>query len=748
MANGRNNYGFNVVGAQGLPSLISTPQIQPSRGLNIPVPAIRKERQSGRDTTRAALLGALAPSLAGAALKGLAEIPALEKFIYEAREDKPTAAEADLSGPITDPRLVELQQRRAELDKQYPSLKLPKTQTNFGNLLENILTYAPGLALGDEPGTAQAFLGTAQSARKLSDTLRATRAAAAADREKTRFTKLLELDKPFEKAITNSSILTPQGGFQPFQREVLISPNKTTAYILSRGEEAIDQVTGADGKSYVVKAGEYYINPDYVLSDEELPDPEYISVFDKDTNAQSTAVKDVIVVNGRKVPRLRVHVKDELVDYNVLRQQGKEYLVNDQDLPAPNTVNILDTNTNEAEIAYRDTVLQNGVMVPRLRINVNGKFVDINDPSLKDRNYIIAPASLATDKAVSVGGVSPALVKTFVDYSDQHQLVRKFVGVGEDTLELLYTYDKAGNTDLTSTVSGLYKIADAVKREVNSFLKIANIQDNYGFQTNAASNVFDLANQQVSLNQDGTAATQEERLANAQKLAQELKKLKTEEGKSIDSFLGMDIDSDGFVQLLADRASLVAGQIRLAYAAAAADGQTGTALSDADVTNFLISVGANQSNPKVIGGLISKVLRDSIAKVEGGPFTGFSGKTSNDKNVRNYLISVLGVSADDLNKISEEDLDEKERERLLDRIQQAMLGSTYGYANLNFQPSEDGKSIRYRSFEDIERIDRPNLFVYLDHFQPIEEESSSSENTAPSTDGPRPGDSDRRRTPQ
>ena len=229
MANGRNNYGFNVVGAQGLPSLISTPQIQPSRGLNIPVPAIRKERQSGRDTTRAALLGALAPSLAGAALKGLAEIPALEKFIYEARKDKPTAAEADLSGPISDPRLAELQQRRAELDKQYPSLKLPKTQTNFGNLLENILTYAPGLALGDEPGTAQAFLGTAQSARKLSDTLRATRAAAAADREKTRFTKLLELDKPFEKAITNSSILTPQGGFQPFQREVLISPDKTTA---------------------------------------------------------------------------------------------------------------------------------------------------------------------------------------------------------------------------------------------------------------------------------------------------------------------------------------------------------------------------------------------------------------------------------------------------------------------------------------------------------------------------------------
>ena len=99
-------------------------------------------------------------------MKGLAEIPALEKFIYEAREDKPTAAEADLSGPITDPRLVELQQRRAELDKQYPSLELPETKTNFGNLLENILTYAPGLALGDEPGTAQAFLGTAQSARK------------------------------------------------------------------------------------------------------------------------------------------------------------------------------------------------------------------------------------------------------------------------------------------------------------------------------------------------------------------------------------------------------------------------------------------------------------------------------------------------------------------------------------------------------------------------------------------------------
>lgn len=736
MANGKNNYGFNVVGARGLPSLVSTPQIQPSRGLNIPVPAIRKERQSGRDTTRAALLGALSPSIAGAALKGLAQLPGLKNFIYEESKkstgDKSTPAEVDLSGPITDPRLAELQQRRAELDRQYPSLELPETKTNFGNLLENILTYAPGLALGDELGTAQAFLGTAQSARKLSDTLRTTRAAAAADREKTRFTKLLELDQPFERAITNSSILTPQGNFQPFQREVLISPNKTTAYVLSRGEEAIDQVTSADGKSYVVPKGEYYINPEYVLSDDELPDPTFISVFEETTNAQADAIQDVIMVNGRKTPRLRVAVGDEYIDSNVLRQQGKNYLVKDQGLPDPDEVSLLNTKTGLYEIGHIDTILVDGVKRQRISVTVDGKRVDIDDPSLEDRNYVISNIRAESNKVES-GRNTTALLKTFIDHSAQSDLVRTFVTVGENSLALLKKYDSEGKPDLTSTVGGVYGFLNGINREVSSFFRIADIRKNYGFQTKSASRVYDLSNRQAQLNEQATVLAEsegatageietnrKERVANAEELARELRNLKTDkEVGPLSNFFGVDMNSTEFVDVIADRASLVASQIRLAYAAAAADGQTGTALSDADVTNFLISVGANQSDPKVIGRLISRMLRDSMAKVESGPFADFAGKTSNDRSFRNYLISVLGVSEDDLNKLSEEDLEEDERKGIFNSIEQQMQAKTVGYSNRNFQLSPDGKSVRYDSFEDKRKREREDLFRYLNYFDPI-----------------------------
>jgi hypothetical protein len=296
----------------------------------------------------------------------------------------------------------------------------------------------------------------------------------------------------------------------------------------------------------------------------------------------------------------------------------------------------------------------------------------------------------------------------------------------------LEEYEKESKPDLTSAVGSVYGFLNGINREVSSFFRIADIRKNYGFQTTAASRVYELSNKQAELNNQATVlvsrgATAEEietnrkdRVANAEQLAAALRNLKTDkEVGPLSNFFGVDMNSKEFVDVIADRASLVASQIRLAYAAAAADGQTGTALSDADVTNFLISVGANQSDPKVIGRLISRMLRDSMAKVESGPFADFAGKTSNDRSFRNYLISVLGVSEDDLNKLSEEDLEEDEREAIFNSIDQQMQSKTVGYSNRSFQLSPDGKSIQYYSFEDRRRRERADLFRMLDYFDPI-----------------------------
>ena len=664
MANGRNNYGFNVVGAQGLPSLISTPQIQPSRGLNIPVPAIRKERQSGRDTTRAALLGALAPSLAGAALKGLAEIPALEKFIYEAREDKPTAAEADLSGPITDPRLAELQQRRAELDKQYPSLELPQTKTNFGNLLENILTYAPGLALGDEPGTAKAFLGTAQSARKLSDTLRATRAAAAADREKTKFTKLLELDD-FERKITNSSVLMTDPktgavtGFQPFQREVLVSPTKERVYIQSRGDKNIDYVNVDDSPENIpVPAGQYYIKPEYVLSDADLKDPEFKPVIEQNSNDPSTArISTIIGPDGRKRRVFEViNEKGEWETLEYLQRKGENWLISksiDQATPPP-----------------------------------------------------------VGDKP------NQAVLKDFEDQIDRINTNLAFAQTALPLLELLNEADRKGVTDLKTVTGGIYKGIDRFYSELSTAMSFLGIRRNFGFETNTSSRVLDLVTRQAELNNDDTA-TEEQRKRNARALASQIQELKTEQGRPIKKLFGMDVGSDEFIDTISDRASIRAGQIRLAYAYAAAKGQTGTALSDRDVTNALISVGEEETNPYSIGHLISGLVQESIDGVDAAPFSTYKGKNSDDYEFRSYLTSVLGVSKEDFEALEKEGITPEQKEAILKSIYDQMMSATSGRSNINFKIIDD--KIGYFSFEDLLNRNFPrantSFFDLLDYFK-------------------------------
>jgi hypothetical protein len=664
MANGKNNYGFNVVGAQGLPSLVSTPQIQPSRGLNIPVPALRKERQSGRDTTRAALLGALSPSIAGAALKGLAEIPALEKFIYEAREDKPTATEVDLSGPISDPRLAELQQRRAELDKQYPSLKPPETKTNFGNLLENILTYAPGLALGDEPGTAQAFLGTAQSARKLSDTLRATRAAAAADRETTKFTKLLEL-KDFERKITNSSVLMTDPktgavtGFQPFQREVLVSPTKERVYIQSRGDKNIDYVNVDDSpENIAVPAGQYYIKEEYALSDVALKDPDTKSVIETNTNKSSMGrTSTIISPDGRKVPVFEV-------------------------------------------------------------INDKGEWETLESLQRKGENWVIS-RSIDQAKPPPVGDdVDQAVLKDFEDQIDRINTNVSFAQTAQPLLELLSEADRLGRTDLKTATGGVYKGLDRFYSELSTAMRFIGIRRNYGFETKTSSRVLDLVTRQAELNKDENV-TEEQRKRNARALASQLQELETEQGRPIKRLFGMDIGSDEFINTISDRASIRAGQIRLAYAYAAAKGQTGTALSDRDVINALVTVGAEETNPYAIGHLISGLVQESIDGVDAAPFSAYKGKNSDDYEFRAYLTSVLGVSKEEFETLRKEDTTPEQRTAALRNIYEQMMDATSGRSNINFKII-DGK-IGYFSFEDLlnqsfPRADTP-LFDLLDYFK-------------------------------
>ena len=661
MANGRGNFGFNIGGGGGgIANLVQAPKVTPVRAVQFaPTPRrqIQRDEKDPKKQILGALLGASSPFLAEAGLAGLAKIPGLEDKLY--KSEPAVRQEFGIVDPTTgtaiptDPYLAEQTKLRQRVEAALPSTKLPRQKTTLGKGLSELLTYAPALAFADEDdGSVASFISAAQSGRKLEGALDQERLKAYLARETARGQKLADVGD-FTRQVSYSAVLQDDGTFAPIKRTALISPDKSTRYVLSQGDAAVDFVIGEDGSEVPVPKGQYFIRESLTLDDTDPGKPKDVKLYD--TNSGLTGYGFVQYTQTPSGRESRILLKD-----------------------------------------------------PR---NRRGDGEQTTAESLREEfgdNWVPYDAELAQLDAREKGDAQ--LVKKFDARMDREVSTFEVANIASTIIPI--AMEAETKPELLTDAGALPGFFDRVRKEINSVYNVFNasgnpvrnvIYDSAADRQSAVSmsNLL-LAANNFSQTQSNSNATQVDIDAARDQLVSALKvvQARAKEQGATGSFIDMDLEAKGFQDLIEKRGLLAAGQLRLAYAAAAADGQTGTSLSDRDVTNFLSQLGFGDTNAKLIGKKITNFVVGRFQTFDEREFRNLSNnaRTHTDIDVRetdNYLSGTFGVSRSDLNALRDTERSQEDKEKIASKIQERIAMVTRGSAAPDFVYDRENQRIRY-----------------------------------------------------
>ena len=673
MANGRSNFGFNVTGGGGgISSLVQSPTVQPSRALSLaPTPRryVEPDEKDPKKQVLGALLGATSPFLAEAGLAGLSKITGLENLLYrpdpDVREEfgiqdpatgKPAVPEQTESQPVgySDPMAVEEAKLRRRVDRALPSYKLPRQKTLLGKGLTELLTFAPALAVaGDEDdGSISAYISAAQAGRKLEGALDEQRLKSYLDRELKRGEKLADVGD-FTRKVSYSAVLQDDGTFAPIKRSVLISPDKATRYVLSQGDSAVDFVIGEDGSEVPVPKGQYFIRETLTLDDNDPGKPEDLKLYD--TNSGMTGFGFVQFTQTPFGRESRILLKDPR------NRRGDD---------AQTTAESLRQEFGDNWIPYDSEIAE-------------------LDRRQKGDTQLIDKFNKRMDREISTFEVAN-IASTIIPIAMEAE----------------------AKPELLTDAGALPGVFDRVRKEINSVYNIMNSAgnpvDNVIYKSAedrqsavSMSNLL-LAANNFSQIQSSSNATQADidnaknQLVSALKVVQE----RAKEQGATDSFIDIDLEGAGFQDLIEKRGLLTAGQLRLAYAAAAADGQTGTSLSDRDVTNFLSQLGFGDTNAKLIGKKITNFVVGRFQTFDEREFRKLSNNARNHSDIdvretNDYLAGTFGISRSDLNALRDPNLSQEEKEDVASKIRTRIAEVSRGSATPDFVYDRENQRIRY-----------------------------------------------------
>jgi len=271
--------------------------------------------------------------------------------------------------------------------------------------------------------------------------------------------------------------------------------------------------------------------------------------------------------------------------------------------------------------------------------------------------------------------------------------------------------------------------------QVNQF----NIRDNMlalqGQETGSSVSMGKLliASNNYSQVMNTPGATDAEKEAAQQELVSALKVVQArakEQGFS-NSLTEMDLESDAFQDLIVKRGLLSAGQLRLAYAAAAADGQTGTSLSDKDVINFLEQLGFNDKNAKLVGKKLTGFVVNRLQNFDSREFRDLANNSrthtpANIQRVNNYLVGTLGVSRGDLATIADPSKSQEEKDKAVSNVFERIANTSRGTAFSDFVYDKENGRIRYKPvlerLRGRERIYNEYMNKIFPHYEITEDE--------------------------
>jgi hypothetical protein len=653
------NFGFNI-GGGGIADLVAAPKVNPIRsGQFAPTPQLRRDTKEPRKQITGALLGAASPFLAEAGIAGLAKIPGLENLLFEPKAEREekfgTVKDPDLGvmlGPS--PYMQEREKRSKQVDASLKSLPLPQQKTLLGKGLTELLSFAPALALGDDDdGSVAAFISAAQAGKKLEGALDEQRLKAYLARETKRGELKADVGD-FDSKISYSAVLQNDGSFAPVKRQVLISPDKTTRYVMSQGNPAVDFVYGEDGNEVPVPRGQYFVREELTLDDNDPGKPKDVKLFD--TNSGQIAYGTIEYIQTPQGRTSRVSLQD-----------------------------------------------------PRNRRGTN-EFT--TTASLKEEfgdNWVPYDQELADLDAREKG--DPQVFKTFEGRLDREVATFEVAGIASQIIPIAM---RAENDDrLLTDVGAAPGFLDKLRKEINAAYNIIGnsgrtvqqIIYDEGQETGSSVSMGKLliASQNYSQVMNTPGATDAEKEAAKQGLVSALKVV---QARAIDqgadnSLTALNLDSDDFQQLIVDRGMLAAGQLRLAYAAAAADGQTGTSLSDKDVINFLAQLGFGDKNAKLVGKKLTGFVVNRLQNFDSREFRDLANNSrthnpANIQRVNNYLVGTLGVGRGDLATIADPSKSQEEKDKAVSNVFERIALTSRGTAFSDFVYDKENNRIRYR----------------------------------------------------
>lgn len=662
------NYGFNI-GGGGISDLVKPIDVKPVRGMQFaPTPALRTTPQKEpKKALQGALLGAISPLLGEAAVKGLGSLPGLENILYQKAPktleelgiEKPTLGQEESKAGV-DPFLKEAKKRRTIVDAALPEGKVPRQKTLLGKALTEALTYAPAAFLDDEgEGGVAEFISTAGAGRKVRGALDEARLEAYLDRQTERGKKLADVGD-FDRKVSYSAELMKDGSFSPVKRTVLISPDKTTRYVLSAGNPQIDFILDSNGKRTPVPKGQYFVRESLTLDDNDPGKP-------KDVKLYNTTNGDI----------------------------------------AYGTVQFMQTPQG------RDSRVM--LLDPRNRDGKRQKRSAASLANSYDDNWVPYDQELADLDAREKG--DPQLVGRYEGRRDREISILEVANIAADLLPI--TIEGETNPELLADAGAIAGTLDTVGKNINALFHLfersgRSVGDILYDQSRSAQaavsmNKLLIASNDYNAVMTDSSANAQDKVAARTALTTALKQVQAnsiDEGYS-NAFTSLDLESDEFQDILEKRGMLAAGQLRLAYAAAAADGQTGTSLSDKDVANFLEQVGFGQQNAKAVGKKIASFVKGRLQTFDSGEFRKFSNNArvhdeTGITETNNELMGTFGVNQADLDALRDPQKTEEEKQAAANRIQQRISMVSRGTAYADF--TYDKENQRYRYVPVLERL--------------------------------------------
>ena len=587
------NFGFNI-GGGGIADLVAAPKVNPIRsGQFAPTPQLRRDTKKPKKQITGALLGAASPFLAEAGIEALGKIPGLGSLLYDESQqgfDPATlGTEAGTAKPVirdgtslaVDPVAQERGRLRAAVDAALPisSSMLPKKKSLLGSGLSQLLSYAPGLALGDEDdGSAAAFISAAQASKKLSSALDETKLDNYLKRQTARGTALSK-DIDLDRLITYGAYLDPETNkVVPLKRDVLVSKDGSQRYVVSQQDPKVDKYTDENGKTTVIPAGQAYINRNLSLDDADIPASQkvnFVNTNDRSERAIGTFYPAVMKPDGTRGPLFVIEDPEGgparvLEDWKTL---GKNWIL---DTPGIEKDPRLSKGKGEVGDLFSDLDLAYGAL----------------NSTLNSANVVL---QLAQD-AEEGGDSLQAFTKT-----------GQFLNKAASSLNLELDSFNRFLSDLGTSSNEIIRGRLAPKASGNVMAVFAAANNHARAYAN-----YDPNDPQATITPEMENADNQ-LIAALNRLEQSTAgQVRRSTDGSVFSFGNRDKITNNVVQ----RGRLIAAQIRLAYSAAASEGQTGRTLSDKDVANFLEQVGFESNNPKDVGTRTAEFVATSIRNLD------------------------------------------------------------------------------------------------------------------------------------